>query len=244
METLYIVWGLMILVILIALGFGSIDIPPPPEPPSSGVYSPSDSPYAPALSQQGTYRHPLHGQFPAPHLAIQYPQIPSSYSIVQAPSSPQPSPYQPRRLPIAQCPPQATTPLLSRDALVPKPVCYTPQVPTVPVVTDPRERPIGSALRVSGSPVVIEQPVARALQVPAAPIEVDPRERPVGSALRVPVVPIVIERPAARAQEIPVVRVVINPHEDLKSLRLKAKEEGDLMGKCFKERNEAKARND
>jgi hypothetical protein len=52
------------------------------------------------------------------------------------------------------------------------------------------------------------------------------------------------EHPAARAPEVPVARVVIDPHEDPKSLRLKATQEGDRMGKCFKERNEAKARNE
>ncbi|KAG1777681.1 hypothetical protein EV702DRAFT_1100018 [Suillus placidus] len=52
------------------------------------------------------------------------------------------------------------------------------------------------------------------------------------------------ERPATRAPEVPVAHVVIDPHEDPKSLRLKATQEGDRMGKCFKERNEAKARNE
>lgn len=52
------------------------------------------------------------------------------------------------------------------------------------------------------------------------------------------------ERPAARAPGVPVARVVIDPHEDPKSLRLKATQEGDRMGKCFKERNEARARNE
>ncbi|KAG1777338.1 hypothetical protein EV702DRAFT_1102579, partial [Suillus placidus] len=51
-------------------------------------------------------------------------------------------------------------------------------------------------------------------------------------------------RPATRVLEVPVARVVIDPHEDPKSLRLKATQEGDRMGKCFKERNEAKARNE
>ncbi|KAG2368415.1 hypothetical protein BDR07DRAFT_1325201, partial [Suillus spraguei] len=303
METLYIVWGLTFLVILIALDFALIDDSPPPEPPSLGVCSPSDSPYLHASSQQRTYHQP-----PPPHLVIQHPQTPSRYSTVQAPSRFQPLPYQPYRPPSTQYHPQATTPLLSRDALAPKPVCYTPQpgppaaralrapavpvvierpvarapqIPAVPVVIDPRERPVRSALQVPVVPLVFERPIARAPQVPAAPIEIDPRERPVGSALRVPVVPVaiehhvtrapqvpavpieieprerpvgsvqrvpavpaVIERPAARAPETPVARVVIDPHEDPKSLRLKAIREGDRMAKCFKERNEAKARNE
>ncbi|KAG2074591.1 hypothetical protein BDR04DRAFT_148690 [Suillus decipiens] len=152
METLYIVWGLTFLVVLIALDFALIDDSPPPEPPSLGVCSPSDSPYAPASSQQGTYHQP-----PPPHLVIQYPQTPSRYSTVQAPSTSQPLPYQPHRLPSAQYHPQATTPLLSRDALVPKPVCYTSQQPSCPAARAPRAPAV---------PVVIERPVARAPQVP------------------------------------------------------------------------------
>lgn len=70
----------------------------------------------------------------------------------------------------------------------------------------------------------------------------------VARVARVPlVVPVVIdshERSAAKAPEVPVAHVVIDPYEDPKSLRLKAVQEGNRMGKYFKERNEAKARND
>ncbi|KAG2043493.1 hypothetical protein BDR03DRAFT_941558, partial [Suillus americanus] len=220
-NTLYIVCGLTV-VALVALGFTFILDSPPPQPPSLGVCSPSDSPYVPIISQQGSYHQPPpHRQLPPPRPAIQYPQTPSRYSTLQAPSSSQPSLHQPDRLPSAQYPPLATTPLLSRDASVPKPVCYTPQQPG--------------------------RPATRAPQVPVVPVVIDPRERPIARAPQVPVVPVVIgsrERPAARAPGAPVARVVIDPHEDPKSLRLKATQEGDQMGKCFKERNEAKARNE
>ncbi|KAG2146398.1 uncharacterized protein EDB93DRAFT_472994 [Suillus bovinus] len=192
MEILYIICGLTILVALIALGFILINVSRPLQPPPLGVCSSSDSPYAPALSQQGSYHQPFHRQLPPPLPAIRYPETPSKYSTLQAPSSSQPSPYQPHCLPSAQYPPSATTPLLSRDASVHKPVYYTPQ---------PR------------------RPVAR------APLVVR------------------VEPPAARAPELPVACVVIDPHEDPKSLRLKAVQEGDRMGKCFKERKQAKARN-
>lgn len=125
METLYIVCGLTALVALIALCFSVIDDSPPPQPPYLGVCSPSDSPYVPIPSQQGSYHQPRHPQLPPPRSAI---QSLSRYSTLQAPSSSQPSPYQPHRLPSAQYPPSATTPLLSRDASVPKLICYTPQV--------------------------------------------------------------------------------------------------------------------
>ncbi|KAG1802625.1 uncharacterized protein HD556DRAFT_1331134, partial [Suillus plorans] len=198
METLYIVGGLVVLVALIAL----IDVSPqlqlPPPPPPSGVCSPSDSPYVPTFSQQGSSHQPSQPQLPSPRPANRYPQTPSKYYTLQASGSSQPSPYQPPP-PSAQYLPSATTPLLSRPASVPKPVCYTPQQPCRPVA-------------------------------------------------RVPlVVPVVIdshERSAAKAPEVPVARVVIDPHEDPKSLRLKAVQEGNRMGKYFKERNEAKARND
>ncbi|KAG2074587.1 hypothetical protein BDR04DRAFT_1150877 [Suillus decipiens] len=191
MDKLYIVCGLVFLAIL-ARGCRHVDVSPPLQPPPLSVCSPSDSPYAPASSQQDTYRHPPHGHLPPPHPATRYSQTPSSL---------QPSPYQPHHLPSAQSLPVATTPLLSRDASAPKPVCYTPQQPS--------------------------RSAARAPQGPAVQIVIDPHERP-----------------AARAQEIPVARAVIDPHEDPKSLRLKAIQEGDRMGKCFKERNEAKAKND
>ncbi|KAG1890292.1 hypothetical protein F4604DRAFT_657732 [Suillus subluteus] len=133
MEMLYIVCGLTALVALIALVFTFIDDSPPPQPPFLGVCSPSDSPYVPIISQQGSYHQPLHRQLSPLRPAIRYPETPSRYSTLQAPSSSQPpslqpSPHQPHRLPSVQYPPLATTPLLSRDASVPKPVCYTPQV--------------------------------------------------------------------------------------------------------------------
>lgn len=241
LEMLYIICGLTALVALIALGFSFINLSPPPQPPSLGVGSPSDSPYTPISSQQRSYHQPLHRQLPPLRPAIQYPDISSRYSTLQAPSSSQPSPYQPHRLPSAQCPPLAITPLLSRDASVPKFICYTPQQPT---------RPATRALPVPVVPVAIvarERPVTRAPQVPVVPVVIAPRERPVTRAQQVPVVPVVIdshERPATRVLGVPVARVVIDPHEDPKSLRLKAIQEGDQMGKCFKERNEAKARNE
>ncbi|KAG1802624.1 uncharacterized protein HD556DRAFT_1331119 [Suillus plorans] len=170
METLYIVCGLVVLVVLIALGITLFNVSLPAQPPSSGVCSPSDSPYVPTSSQQRPYQP-----------AIRYSQTPSGYDRLQAPS--QPSPYQPHRLSGAQYPPPATTPQQSH------------------------------------------RPVARASLV--VPVVIDPRECP-----------------TAKAPEVPVARVVIDPHEDPKSLRLKATQEGDRMGKCFKERNEAKARND
>ncbi|KAG1900677.1 uncharacterized protein F5891DRAFT_1109273 [Suillus fuscotomentosus] len=174
METLYIICGLVVLVVLIALGITLFKVSLPAQPPSSGVCSPSDSPYVPTSSQQRSYQ-PLHRP------AIQYFQTPSGYDRLQAPS--QPSPYQPHRLPGAQYPPLATTPQQSH------------------------------------------RPAARASLV--VPVVIDPRERP-----------------TAKAPEVPVARVVVDPYEDPKSLRLKATQEGDRMGKCFKERNEAKARND
>ncbi|KAG1900678.1 uncharacterized protein F5891DRAFT_303905 [Suillus fuscotomentosus] len=202
METLYIVGGLVVLVALIALIDVSpqLQLPPPPPPPPLGVCSPSDSPYVPTFSQQGSSHQPSQPQLPSPRPAIRYPQTPSKYSTFQASGSSQPSPYQPP-LPSAQYLPSATTPLLSRPASVPKPVFYTPQ---------PRRF------------------VARVARVPL-------------------VVPVVInshERSAAKAPEVPVAHVVIDPYEDPKSLRLKAVQEGNRMGKYFKERNEAKARND
>ncbi|KAG2111274.1 uncharacterized protein F5147DRAFT_687039 [Suillus discolor] len=189
METLYIVCGLVVLVVLIALGVTLFKGSPPAQPPFSGVCSPSDSPYVPTSSQRGSYHRP----------AIRYFRTPSGYSTLQAPS--QPSPYQLHRLPSTQYPPLATTTpsSLSRDAWVPKPVCHTPQQPHRPVTR---------------TPLVV-------------PVVIDPRERP-----------------TAKAPEVPVARVVIDPYEDPKSLRLKATQEGDRMGKYFKERNEAKARND
>ncbi|KAG1752991.1 hypothetical protein EDB19DRAFT_979683 [Suillus lakei] len=238
MEILYIVCGLTALVALIALGFSLIDDSPPPQPSSlGGVCSPSDSPYVATPSQPRSYHQPLHHQLPPPRPAIRYPQTPSQHSILQAPSSSQPSPYQPHRLPVpsAQYPPLVTTPLLSRDASVPKPVCYTPQqssrpaarapeVPVVPVVIAPGELPPARAPRVPVVPVVIvEHPAAR---LPQVPVVIDPRERP-----------------TARVPEVPVALVVIDPHEDPASLRLKANQEGDRMKKCFKERNEARASN-
>ncbi|KAG2111275.1 uncharacterized protein F5147DRAFT_102149 [Suillus discolor] len=203
METLYIIGGLVILVALIALIDVSpqLQLPPPPPPPLGVLCSPSDSPYVPTFSQQGSSHQPSQPQLPPPRPAIRYPQTPSKYSTLQAPGSSQLSPYQPP-LPSAQYLPSATTPLLSRPASVPKPVCYTPQQP--------------------------RRPVARVTRVPR-------------------VVPVVIdshERSAAKAPEAPVAHVVIDPYEDPESLRLKATQEGDRMGKCFKERNEAKARND
>lgn len=38
--------------------------------------------------------------------------------------------------------------------------------------------------------------------------------------------------------------IVIDPHEDHKCLRIKARHERDLMTKCFRQRDEANARND
>ncbi|KAG2342953.1 hypothetical protein BDR05DRAFT_1000601 [Suillus weaverae] len=234
METLYIACGLTALVALIALVLSLTDDSPPPQPPSLGVCSPSDSPYVPTFSQQESYHQPLHRHLPPLSPAIRYSQTPS----IQALSSSQPSPYQPHRLPSAQYPPLATTPLLSRDASVPKPVCYTPQQPS---------RPATRAPLVPVVPTAINRPVARVPQVPVAPVVIDPHERPVARVPQVPVMPVATGsngRPATRAPEVPVARVVIDPHEDPKSLRLKATQEGDRMGKCFKERNEAKARND
>ncbi|KAG1816049.1 uncharacterized protein BJ212DRAFT_208218 [Suillus subaureus] len=236
-NTLYIVCGLTV-VALVALGFTFIDDSPPPQPPSLGICSPSDSPYVPIISQQGSYHQPLHRQLPPPRPAIRYPGAPSRYSTLQAPSSSQPSPYQPHRLPSAKYAPLATTPLLSRDASVPKPICYTPQQPS---------RPATRAPLVPVVPIAIDRPAARAPQVPVVPVVIDPRERPVARAPHIPVAPVVIdshERPTTRALEVPVARVVIDPHEDPRSLRLKAVREGDQMGKCFKERSEAKARNE
>lgn len=295
METLYIVCGLTALVALIALCFSLIDDSPPPQPPFSGVCSPSDSPYVPIPSQQGSFHQPRHPQLPPSRSAV---QSLSKYSTLQAPSSSQPSPYQPHHLPSAQYPPSATTHLLSRDDSVPKLVCYTPQQPSRPIARAPllpivpidsRERLAARAPPVPAVPIVIdspERPTARAPQVPVVPAATVPYERPVArvpqiavapaaivpyerSAARVPqiavvptaidpykrpaarvpqivVVPTAIDpgRPAARAPEVPVARVVIDPHEDPKSLRLKATQEGDRMGKCFKERNEARARNE
>lgn len=295
METLYIVCGLTALVALIALCFSLIDDSPPPQPPFSGVCSPSDSPYVPIPSQQGSFHQPRHPQLPPSRSAV---QSLSKYSTLQAPSSSQPSPYQPHHLPSAQYPPSATTHLLSRDDSVPKLVCYTPQQPSRPIARAPllpivpidsRERLAARAPPVPAVPIVIdspERPTARAPQVPVVPAATVPYERPVArvpqiavapaaivpyerSAARVPqiavvptaidpykrpaarvpqivVVPTAIDpgRPAARAPEVPVARVVIDPHEDPKSLRLKATREGDRMGKCFKERNEARARNE
>jgi hypothetical protein len=107
METLYIVCGLTALVALIALCFSVIDDSPPPQPPYLGVCSPSDSPYVPIPSQQGSYHQPRHPQLPPPRSAI---QSLSRYSTLQAPSSSQPSPYQPHRLPSAQYPHQPPPP--------------------------------------------------------------------------------------------------------------------------------------
>lgn len=173
MEELYIVCGLTALVALIALCFSVINNSPPPQPPYLGVCSPSDSPYVPIPSQQGSYHQPQHPQLPPPRPAI---QTPSRYSTLQAPSSSQPSPYQPHRLPSAQYPPLATTPLLSRDASVPKLVCYTPQP----------SRPAARAPLLHVVPIVIdsrERPTARAPQVPVVPAAIDPYEPP---AARVP----------------------------------------------------------
>ncbi|KAG1760495.1 hypothetical protein EDD22DRAFT_74255 [Suillus occidentalis] len=255
METLYIVCGLLALVALIALCFSVIDDSPPTQPPYLGVCSPSDSPYVPIPSQQGSYHQPQRPQLPPLRSAV---QSLSRYSTLQAPSSSQPSPYQPHRLPSARYPPLATTPLLSRDASVPKPVCYTPQQPSRPIARAPllpivpidsRERLAARAPPVPAVPIVIdspERPTARAPQVPVVPAATIPYERPAARVPQIVVVPTAIDpgRPAARAPEVPVARVVIDPHEDPKSLRLKATQEGDRMGKCFKERNEARARNE
>jgi hypothetical protein len=84
-------------------------------------------------------------------------------------------------------------------------------------------------------------------QIAAVPTAIDPYKRPAARVPQIAVVPTAIDPygcPTARAPEVPVARVVIDPHEDPKSLRLKATQEGDRMGKCFKERNEARARNE
>ncbi|KIK47135.1 hypothetical protein CY34DRAFT_799675 [Suillus luteus UH-Slu-Lm8-n1] len=277
METLYIVCGLTALVALIALCFSLIDDSPPPQPPFSGVCSPSDSPYVPIPSQQGSYHQLRHPQLPPLRSAV---QSLSKYSTLQAPSSSQPSPYQPHRLPSAQYPPSATTHLLSRDDSVPKLVCYTPQqpsrpiarappvpavpividspdrptarapqVPVVPAATVPYERPVARVPQIAVAPAAIvpyERSAARVPQIAVVPTAIDPYKRPAARVPQIVVVPTAIDpgRPAARAPEVPVARVVIDPHEDPKSLRLKATQEGDRMGKCFKERNEARARNE
>ncbi|KAG2150401.1 hypothetical protein DEU56DRAFT_898827 [Suillus clintonianus] len=234
MQMLYIACALTALVALyILLAFiGWSEESPPPQTPSSGaICSPSDSPYRVTPSQQGTYYQPLHRQLSPPRPAIKYPQTPLQYATVHAPSSSrystqqassssQHSPYQAHGLPSSQYPPQATTPLLARNASVAGPVCYTPQQ--------------------SG------RPAARVPKVPIAPIEIVRHERPAARVPEVPVAPVVIdrhERPAASVLEVPVAPVVIDPHEDPKSLRLKANQEGDRMRKCFKERREAKGIN-
>ncbi|KAG2048242.1 hypothetical protein BDR06DRAFT_783138 [Suillus hirtellus] len=176
METLYIVGGLVVLVALIAL----IDVSPqlqlPPPPPPLGVCSPSDSPYVPTFSQQGSSPQPSQPQLPSPRPAIRYPQTPSKYSTFQASGSSQPSPYQP--LPSAQYLPSATTPLLSRPASVPKPVFYTPQQ---------QRRPIARVARVARVPLVVPVPVvidshersaADAPEAPVAHVVIDPYEDP------------------------------------------------------------------
>ncbi|KAG1816050.1 uncharacterized protein BJ212DRAFT_208249 [Suillus subaureus] len=128
--------------------------------------------------------------------------------------------------PSAHQPPSRHTPYQPRPSVRLPAV----RVPQVPAVIEPRERPTARAPQVSVVPVVNdphERRAARAPQVPVAPIVIDPHERP-----------------ATRAPEVSVARVVIDPYEDHKSLRSKAIQEGDHMRKCFKERDEAKARNE
>ncbi|KAG1881357.1 hypothetical protein C8R48DRAFT_639 [Suillus tomentosus] len=169
METLYIVGGLVVLVALIAL----IDVSPqlqlPPPPPPLGVCSPSDSPYAPTFSQQGSSHQPSQPQLPSPRPAIRYHQTPSNYSTFQASGSSQPSPYQPP-LPSAQYLPSATTPLLSNPASVPKPVCYAPQQPRRPIARVPLVVPVVIDSR--------ERSAAKAPEVPVAHVVIDPYEDP------------------------------------------------------------------
>lgn len=136
-------------------------------------------------------------------------------------------------------------PIDSRERLAAR----APPVPAVPIVIDSPERPTARAPQVPVVPaatVPYERPVARVPQIAVAPAAIVPYERSAARVPQIAVVPTAIDpgRPAARAPEVPVARVVIDPHEDPKSLRLKATQEGDRMGKCFKERNEARARNE
>ncbi|KAG2368410.1 hypothetical protein BDR07DRAFT_69275 [Suillus spraguei] len=235
METFYILCGpLVVLVIIIALGLKLIHVsrplPPPPPPSKLGVCSPSDSPYAPTFLQQGSYRQPLHAQPPPlQHLATPCPETSSRYSTVQAPSSSQPSPYQPHRLSSIQYPPLATPPLLSRDALVPEPVCYPPQP----------SRPPARAPQVPVVPIAIE-PQATPPVLPDVALVIEPGRSFVPQRLHH------FSRPelATGTPEVVPTPIVIDLYKDTDSPRSKARNEGDRMKDCFKQSCEAFDRNE
>ncbi|KAG2368411.1 hypothetical protein BDR07DRAFT_1478176 [Suillus spraguei] len=87
-------------------------------------------------------------------------------------------------------PPLVTTPLLSRDALAPKPICYTPQQPS--------------------------RSAARVLQVPAVQIVINPHERPAARAQEIPVAHVVINiKPAIQAHgESLGLSIAVDPRND------------------------------